>query len=92
MMDIKSRLHGVTSRDTWRARGALFVTRLKATKAVWFSAEPASASTKALGTARRTTKKTASSARKRGATARKTAKRPAKKSAKKSAKKAATGT
>jgi hypothetical protein len=58
-MDINSRLKGVTDREKWAARGASFVAKLKATKAVWFPPEPVGTSKKAASTAKKTTKRAA---------------------------------
>ena len=67
MIDIRSRVKGVADKPIWSARGAAFMAKLKATKAVWFPPEPAA-----------TGKKTA---KKASATARKTTKRATKKTA-----------
>ena len=58
-MDINSRLKGVTDREKWAARGASFVTKAKATKAVWFPPKPMETSKKAASTAKKTTKRAA---------------------------------
>ena len=57
MIEIKSRWQSVTDRERWAARGASFVTKAKATKAVWFPPQPAYAGKKAASTAKKTTKK-----------------------------------
>lgn len=68
MIEIKSRWNNIADREAWVARGASFVTKLKATKAVWFPPEPAEVGTKAATTAKKattaTTKKTAGAATK----------------------------
>ena len=40
MIEIRSGLKSVTDREKWAARGASFVAKAKATKAVWFPPEP----------------------------------------------------
>ena len=57
MIEIKRRLQSVTDRERWAARGASFVAKAKATKAVWFPPQPAAAGKKAASTAKKTTKK-----------------------------------
>jgi hypothetical protein len=68
MRDLKNQLKSVADRGAWAARGASFVTKAKATKAVWFPPEPVKASRNAASTAKRTTKratkKTAGAAKK----------------------------
>ena len=59
MIEIKSRLKSVTDTEKWAARGASFVAKAKATKAVWFPPEPAETVNKAASTAKKSTKKTA---------------------------------
>jgi hypothetical protein len=53
MIDIQHGLKQVASRERWAARGASFMVKVKATKAVWFPPEPAksgqSATKKAAG-------------------------------------------
>ena len=58
-MDINSRVKSVTDREKWSARGATFVTKAKATKAVWFPPKPVETSKKAASTAKKTTKRAA---------------------------------
>jgi hypothetical protein len=41
MIDIQHGLKQVASRERWAARGASFMVKVKATKAVWFPPEPA---------------------------------------------------
>lgn len=76
MIDIKSRLDGVTDRGVWAARGASFVAKVKATKAVWFPPQPVEAGGKTTSTAKkatkRTTKKTTAAAKKASGAAKKT--------------------
>ena len=62
MIEIKSQLKGVTDREKWAARGASFVTKLKATKAVWFPPHPTETGKTAASTARKATKKTSKTA------------------------------
>jgi hypothetical protein len=59
MMDVGRRLRNVTDRETWAARGASFVAKAKATKAVWFPPGPVGSATKAASSAKKATKKTA---------------------------------
>jgi hypothetical protein len=69
MIEFKSALKGITDKEQWASRGASFVTKVKATKAVWFPPEPAETGNKAASTAKKTAKKTT---RKTTAAARKT--------------------
>jgi hypothetical protein len=59
MIDIKDRIKGVTDTEQWAARGASFVAKVKATKAVWFPPEPVETGKKAASTATKATKKAA---------------------------------
>jgi hypothetical protein len=61
MIDIKSRVQSVTDREKWAARGASFVAKAKATKAVWFPPEPVETGKK---TTKRATKKATGAAKK----------------------------
>ena len=83
MLDLKSGLKGVTDREKWAARGASFVAKTKATKAVWFPPEPVETGKKAGSTAKKTTKratgKTTGAARKTSGAAKKTTRKAAKK-------------
>ena len=75
MIDVKSRLKGVTDSQKWAARGASFVAKTKATNAVWFPPRPVETGEKAASTAKRATKKTTGAAKKTaGAAAKKTTK------------------
>ena len=71
MTDLKSTWKSVTDREHWAARGATFVAKVKATKAVWFPPQPAETGKKAASGARKTTKragkKTTGAAKKAGA-------------------------
>ncbi|MGH3306557.1 MAG: hypothetical protein ACRDOX_02625 [Nocardioides sp.] len=58
MIEIKSRWDSVTHREKWAARGASFMAKAKATKAVWFPPKPVETGTKAASTAKKGTKKT----------------------------------
>ena len=75
MIDVKGRWQSVTDREKWAARGASFVAKTKATKAVWFPPEPAKTAGKAASAAKKTTtrtaKKTTGAAKKTTGTARK---------------------
>lgn len=77
MIDIKRRWKSVADRRRWAARGASFVAKTKATRAVWFPPKPADTGTKAASTAKktskRTAKKTTGSAKKSATAAKKTA-------------------
>jgi hypothetical protein len=64
MIEIKSRLKTVMDREKWAARGASFVAKAKATKAVWFPPHPAKTGKTAASTAKKTSKKTAGAAKK----------------------------
>lgn len=68
MSEIKNRWKSVADREKWAARGASFVAKAKATKAVWFPPEPVETGRKAASTAKkptkRATKKTAGAAKK----------------------------
>ena len=68
MIDVPNALKSVTDRQRWAARGASFMAKAKATKAVWFPPEPVETGKKAASTAKKTTKsaskKTASSGKK----------------------------
>jgi hypothetical protein len=57
MIGIKSRLEGVADKQKWRARGASFMAKVKATEAVWFPPKPAETGKKAASTAKKTAKK-----------------------------------
>lgn len=77
MIQIKSGMQDVVDKKKWQARGAVFVTKLKATKAIWFGPGPASVGKKAGATARKTTsgaaKRTTSAAKRTTSGAKKTA-------------------
>ena len=79
MIDIKGRWDSVTDKGQWSARGASLVTKVKATKVVWFPPEPLetgadaaatakkatkAATSKSTGAAKKTTRKTAGTAKK----------------------------
>ena len=68
MINLKTPLTEATDRERWAARGASFVTKVKATKMVWFPPGPGDASGKAASTAKKATKQA-------GGTASKTAKK-----------------
>ena len=53
-----------TDKGRWAARGASFVAKVKATKAVWFPPAPEDAVKKTASTAKKTTRKTAKKATK----------------------------
>ena len=57
MIEIKGRWKSVTDREMWAARGASFVAKAKATKAVWFPPKPVETGKKAGSTAKRATKR-----------------------------------
>ena len=71
MIDIKSRMKGVTDKEKWVARRASFVAKAKATKVVWFPPKPVETGKKA---ASMTTKSTKRAAKKTTGAAKKTAK------------------
>ena len=64
MIEIKSRWKSITEREMWAARGASFVAKAKATKAVWFPPKPVENGKKVSSTAAKTTKKTTGAAKK----------------------------
>ena len=64
MIEIKSQWKSVMDRGKWAARGASFVEKAKATKAVWFSAKPVETGKKAASTAKKATRKTTGAAKK----------------------------
>ena len=76
MIEINSRWKSVTDREKWAARGASFVAKAKATKAVWFPPKPLETGEKAASTtkktAKRATKKTTGAAKKTTGAAKKT--------------------
>ena len=59
MIELKSGLKSVTDKEQWAERGASFVAKVKATKAVWFPPEPAKTGKQVASTAKKTAKKTA---------------------------------
>ena len=93
MNDIRSRLsgaagsltNGATDRAAWKARGASFVTKLKATQAIWFPPKAEEAPAKAASTARKTTKKAAKRTTKKATSARKRTNGTARKTARSAA-------
>ena len=76
MIEIKSRLKSVTDKEKWAARGASFVAKTKATRAVWFPPKPLETGKAAGSTAKKTTKsatkKATGSAKKTTGSAKKT--------------------
>jgi hypothetical protein len=58
-MDINSRVKNLTDKGKWSARGASFMTKAKATKAVWFPPQPVETSRKAGSTAKKSSKRAA---------------------------------
>ena len=76
MIEIRSGMKSVTDREKWAARGASFVAKAKATKAVWFPPEPVETGRKAASTAKkaskRATKKSSGAAKKAAGAAKKT--------------------
>jgi hypothetical protein len=71
MIDIKSRMKGVTDKEKWVARRASFVAKAKATKVVWFPPKPVETGKKAASTTKKSTKR---AAKKTTGAAKKTAK------------------
>ncbi len=59
MIEIKNRLKGVTDKEEWAARGASFVAKVKATKAVWFPPKPVDTGAKAASTGKKATSRAA---------------------------------
>jgi hypothetical protein len=78
MIEIRSRWKNVKDREKWAARGASFVAKAKATKAVWLPPKPVGAGKKAASTAKKATKgatkKTTGAAKKTTGAAKKSAK------------------
>lgn len=76
MFEIRSQLKSVTNTEKWAARGASFVAKVQATKAVWFPPKPLETGEKVASTtkktAKRATKKTAGAAKKATGAAKKT--------------------
>ena len=74
-MGVQGRWKSVTNKQKWRARGATFMAKAKATKAVWFPPKPAATANKAAATAKksakRTTRKTTAAAKKTKSAAKK---------------------
>jgi hypothetical protein len=58
MLEIKSRLKGLTDREKWIDRRTSFVAKAKATKVVWFPPKPAGTG-KSATTTKKTTKRAA---------------------------------
>ena len=77
MIDIRSPWKSATDRGKWAARGASFVVKVKATKAVWFPPKPEQTGKKTTGAAKKTTKKTTGAAKKTGKKTTGTAKKTA---------------
>jgi hypothetical protein len=57
MIELKSGLKSVTDREQWASRGASFVAKVEATKAVWFPPKPEETGRQAASTAKKTAKK-----------------------------------
>jgi hypothetical protein len=57
MIQMQSRLKGVTDRAKWSARGASFVAKLNATKVVWFPPQAVETGKKNAATAKRVTER-----------------------------------
>ncbi|WP_180934241.1 hypothetical protein [Nocardioides ungokensis] len=64
MIGIRNGLGSITDRKQWGARGATFVAKVKATKAVWFPPEPVETGKKVAAAAGKTAKKTTGTAKK----------------------------
>ena len=75
MIDLKNRWKSATDQAAWNARGATFVAKVQATKAVWFPPGPTDTGKKTVAAAKKTTKgaarKTSGAAKKTTGTARK---------------------
>jgi hypothetical protein len=74
MIELKSGLQSITDKGQWASRGASFVTKVKATKAVWFPPEPSGeqVASSAQKTAKKAARKTTAGTRKTTAGTRKT--------------------
>jgi hypothetical protein len=77
MTHLNSAWKSVTDRELWAPRGASFVAKVKATKAVWFPPKPAETGKKVASRAKKTTtgaaNKTTGAAKKTTGAAKKTA-------------------
>jgi hypothetical protein len=58
-MDLNTQLRELGDRAAWAQRGASFMTKLRATKAVWFPPQPAKTGRKAAATVEKGTKRSA---------------------------------
>ena len=85
MIGIRNGLGNITDRKQWGARGATFVAKVKATKAVWFPPEPVETGKKVAATAGKTAKKTTGTAKKATGSATKKSTGAAKKTSKSAA-------
>ena len=65
MSAFKSRWQSISDREKWAARGATFVVKAKATKAVWLPPKPVETGTKATSRAEKATKQVADEATKK---------------------------
>ena len=75
MIEMKSRWKAATDREKWATRGASFVAKTKATKAVWFPPNPEKTGKKAVSTTKKATKQ---ATKKTTAAAKKTSNSPKK--------------
>jgi hypothetical protein len=57
VINVQSHVKSATDRGLWKARGASFLAKVEATKAVWFPPQPASSGKKAGAAAKKTAKK-----------------------------------
>jgi hypothetical protein len=69
MIEFTSLWKGATDRGKWAARGATFVAKAKATKAVWFPPSPEDSGKKAASRAKKATKKTTAKTTKKATSA-----------------------
>ena len=67
MIEIKTGLKSVASKEKWAARGASFVAKAKATKVVWFPPKPVDTGTRTAATAAKATRKASKKATKQTA-------------------------
>ena len=67
MIEIKTGLKSVASKEKWAARGASFVAKAKATKVVWFPPKPVDTGTRAAATVTKATSQATKKAGKRTA-------------------------
>jgi hypothetical protein len=58
MIEVKSLWAHVADRPRWAVRGAAFIAKVKATKAIWLPPRPSATAQKSVATAKKAAKKT----------------------------------